>query len=160
MPRGDVMITRNDCVLLLTEIQQQTGESMSAFIRQVFSSPDVDINILKFINSKRQLDLTKFYEKLRKSYNNKKSSLYINIVKETEDPTEVLTTLSSLNLQILLFAKNVEDKSMFFSHARSQEITAVLNNYFKTFDIQPCLKLLRLIKADLKVCEMIDKEGD
>lgn len=160
MPKGVIMITRNDCVLLLTEIQKQTGEPMGAYIRQIFNSPDVDINILKFINSKRQLDLTKFYEKLRKSYNNKKSSLYINIVKETEDPTEVLTTLSSLNLQILLFAKNVEDKSMFFNHARSQEITAVLNNYFKTFDIQPCLKLLKLIKADLKVCEMIDKEGD
>ena len=154
------MITRNDCVLLLTEIQQQTGESMNSYIRQVFNSPEIDINILKFINNKRQLDLTRFYEKLRRSYNNKKSSLYINIVKETEDPTEVLTTLASLNLQILLFCKNVQDKSMFFSHARSQEITLVLNNYFKTYDIQPCLKLLKLIKADLKVCEMIDKEGD
>lgn len=151
------MITKNDCVLLLTEIQQQTGESTSALIRQVFNSTDVDVNILKFINDKRQLDLTKFYEKIRKSYNNKKSVLYINIVKETEDPTEVLTTLSSLNLQILLFAKNVEDKVLFFKHARSEEITMVLNNYFKTFDIRPCLQLLKLIKADLKVCEFINK---
>ena len=151
------MITRNDCVLLLTEIQQQTRESMSSYIKKVFNSPDIDIDILKFINNKRQLDLTRFYEKLRKSYNNKKSSLYINIVKETEDPTEVLTTLASLNLQILLFAKNVEDKSMFFNHARSQEITMVLNNYFKTYDIKPCLQLLRLVKADLKVCEYMNK---
>ena len=154
------MITRNDCVLLLTDIQNQTGESTSKYVKELFKSHDINIDILKYINSKRQLELTKFYQKLRKSYNNKRSSLYINIVKETDDPTAVLTTLASLNLQILLFAKNVYDKPMFFSHARSTEITLVLNNYFKTYDIQPCLKLLRLIKADLKVCEMIDKEGD
>ena len=154
------MITRNDCVLLLTEIQNQTGENTTKYVKELFKSSEINIDILKYINGKRQLDLTKFYQKLRKSYNNKRSSLYINIVKETEDPTEVLTTLASLNLQILLFAKNVDDKPMFFSHARSNEITLVLNNYFKTYDIQPCLKLLRLIKADLKVCEMIDKEGD
>lgn len=151
------MITRNDCILLLTDIQNQTGENTQKYIKDLFKSTDIDINILKYINSKRQLELTKFYEKLRKSYNNKKSSLYINIVKETDDPTDVLTTLSSLNLQILLFAKHLEDKAMFFNHARSQEITLVLNNYFKTYDIQPCLKLLKLIKADLKVCEMIDR---
>ena len=150
------MITRNDCVLLLTEIQNRTGESTIKYVKELFKSNDLDINVLKYINNKRQLDLTKFYQKLRKSYNNKRSSLYINIVKETEDPTEVLTTLASLNLQILLFSKNVDDKPMFFSHARSNEITLVLNNYFKTYDIQPCLKLLKLIKADLKVCELID----
>lgn len=151
------MITRNDCILLLTDIQNQTGENTQQYIKDLFKSTDINIDILKYINSKRQLELTKFYEKLRKSYNNKKSSLYINIVKETDDPTDVLTTLSSLNLQILLFAKHLEDKAMFFNHARSQEITLVLNNYFKTYDIQPCLKLLKLIKADLKVCEMIDR---
>ena len=149
------MITKNDCVLLLTEIQSITGENTTNYIKQLYSSVDIPIDILSYINKKRQLDLTMFYEKLRKSYNNKKSSLYINIVKDTEDPTEVLTTLSSLNLQILLFAKNVEDKAMFYKHARSQEVTLVLNNYFKTYDIQPCLRLLKLIKADLKVCEML-----
>ena len=150
------MITKNDLVLLLTDIQTQTGENTTQLIKQVFRSVDIDVDILKYINEKRQLDLTKFYEKIRKSYNNKKSKLYINIVKETEDPTEVLTTLSSLNLQILLFAKDVEDKAMFFNHARCLEIMSVLNNYFKTFDIQPCLKLLKLIKADVKVCEYLE----
>lgn len=154
------MITKNDCVLLLTDIQIQTGKSTSKYIKQLFNDVDIPIDILRYINDVRQLDLTKFYQKLRKSYNNKKSSLYINIVKESEEPNSVLTTLSSLNLQILLFAKNVEDRAMFFKHARSQEITMVLNNYFKTFDIQPCLKLLKLIKADLKVCEMIEGKNE
>ena len=151
------MITKNDCVLLLTEIQEQTGENTSKLIKRLYIEPDIPIDVLKFINDKRQLDLTKFYEKLRKSYNNKKSSLYINIVKETEDPTDVLTTLASLNLQILLFAKNVDNKALFFNHARSLEITKVLNNYFKTFDILPCLQLMKLIKADLKVCDFIER---
>ena len=83
------MITRNDCVLLLTEIQNQTGESTTKYIKELFRSNDISVDILKYINDKRQLDLTKFYQKIRKSYNNKRSSLYINIVKETEDPTEV-----------------------------------------------------------------------
>lgn len=151
------MITKNDCVLLLTEIQNNTGESTAPQIKKLFSTVDIPIEILSFINSHRQLDLTRFYEKLRKSYNNKKSTLYINIVKEIEEPVEVLTTLASLNLQILLFAKNVDDKAMFFNHARSSEITYVLNNYFKKYDIQPCIKLLQLIKADLKVCEYMEK---
>lgn len=150
------MITKNDLVLLLTDIQTQTGENTTQLIKQVFRSVDIDVDVLRYINEKRQLDLTRFYEKIRKSYNNKKSKLYINIVKETEDPTEVLTTLSALNLQILLFAKNVDDKAMFFNHARCVEILSVLNTYYKTFDIQPCLKLLKLIKADLKVCEYIN----
>jgi hypothetical protein len=152
------MITKNDCVILLTDIQTQTGENTTKYVKQVFQEPDISIDILKYINDKRQLELTKFYQKLRKSYNNKKSSLYINIVKEVTEPYDVLTTLSSLNLQILLFAKNLEDKAMFFKHARSDEITKVINNYFKTFDIQPCLKLMQLIKADLKICEFLDKK--
>ena len=154
------MITKNDCILLLTEIQTKTGESTDKYIKQLFTQVDIPIEVLLFINNNRQLELTKFYEKLRKSYNNKKSSLYINIVKEIEDPVEVLTTLSSLNLQILLFSKKLSDKAMFFNHARSSEITYVLNNYFKTYDIQPCLKLLKLIKADLKVCEFLNENSN
>ena len=57
--------------------------------------------------------------------------------------------------QILLYSRQVEDRQMFLKHARSSEITAVLNNYFKTYDLTSCLKLLRLIKIDLKALESI-----
>ena len=148
------MITKNDCLLLLKDLQN-SGIDTLAKAQELVMTPEVSVNVIKFINDNRQLDLTKFYEKLRKSYNAKKSSLYINIVKEVEDVTEVLTTLAALQLQILLFCKTADNKQMFLKHARAEEISKVLANYFKTYDLTNCLKLLRLVKADLKALEYI-----
>ena len=148
------MITRNDCYLLLAEINEK-GIDTSAQIKSRMSSTSIPLDVIKFINDNRQLDLTSFYEKIRKSYNNKKSKLYINIVKEVENPQDVLTTLSSLLTQILLFTKSADDKQMFMRHSRAQEISQVLHNYFKDYNLTNCVKLLRLIKADLKVLENI-----
>lgn len=148
------MITKTDCYLLLADLEKDgvdTAETLSLLI----SSPNLSIDVLKFINDHRQLDLSTFYERLRKNYNNKKSNLYKNIVKEIEEPSEVLTTLSAMLTQILLFSKNLENREMFLKHARCSEITAVLNNYFKNYDLTNCLKLLRIIKADLKCLESI-----
>lgn len=146
------MITRNDCYLLLAEINEK-GIDTSAQIKNLMSSTSIPLDVIKFINDNRQLDLTSFYEKIRKSYNNKKSKLYINIVREVENPQEVLTTLSSLLTQILLFTKSADDKQMFMRHSRAQEISQVLNSYFKDYNLTNCVKLLRLIKADLKALE-------
>ena len=106
------MITKNDCYLLLSELNEK-GVDTSSPIKDLMSSTSPSIDVIKFINDNRQLDLTAFYEKIRKSYNNKKSKLYINIVKEIEHPQDVLVTLSSLLNQILLFSKNAEDRQMF-----------------------------------------------
>ena len=148
------MITKNDCLLLLADLKDK-GVDTSVVTKQLMSSPSIDIEVLKFINDNRQLDLTAFYEKIRKSYNNKKSNLYINIVKEIEEPQEVLTTLSAMMTQILLFSKNLEDKQMFFKHSRVNEIVKVLNNYFTTYDLTYCIKLIKLIKLDIKALESI-----
>lgn len=148
------MISKNDCLILLTDLENKGLETQSQ-IKTLLSNNSVTLDVLKFINDNRQLDLTKFYEKLRKSYNNHKSNLYINIVKEVEEPNEVLTTLSSFLTQLLLFSRNVDDKQMFLRHARANEITFVLNNYFKTYDLTNCIKVLRCIKADLKALESI-----
>ena len=59
-----------------------------------------------------------------------------------------------VQLQILLFAKNAKDRQMFLRHSRAEEISLVLNNYFKTYDITPCLKLLKYVKADLKCIDI------
>lgn len=154
------MITKNDLYLLLSELEDKginTEQQMNTLIRQ----SEVPIDVIQFINSNRQLDLTGFYEKIRKSYNNKKSSLYKNIVRsdETDDPKEVLTTLSQLLTQILLYSKNVEDRKMFLRHQRQEEISKVLCNYFQRYDLQNCVNLLRVIKADLKILEMISKKS-
>jgi len=150
------MITKNDLILLLTDLQEN-GVDVDKYLLSTITSSNINIEALKFINDNRQIDLAKFYELLRKNYNDKKSPLYKNIVNEKieDNPTEVLTTLAALNLQILLFAKKLDNNEMFLKHSRAEEITRVLNNYYKTYDLIPCFKLLKLIKADLKVLESI-----
>lgn len=151
------MLTKNDIILLLTELEN-TGITVKSQLVQVFNSEKIPTSVLKFINDNRQLDVANFYEMLRRSYNQKKSPLYKNLVREEfNDPSDVLTTLSALNLQILLFAKNLADSKMFLKHSRGEEITEVLNNYYKTYDLIPCLKALRVIKADLKSFEHIQR---
>lgn len=146
------MITKNDAYILLAELEEN-GVDTKEITLKLASSPTLPIDVIKFINDHRQLELTQFFERLRKNYNNKKSNLYINIVKEIEEPNEVLTTLSALLTQILLFANKLPNKQMFLRHSRCNEITSVLNNYFNKYDLTNCVKLLRLIKIDLKCLE-------
>lgn len=148
------MITKNDCLILLSDIEKK-GIDTSAVINELLSN-GMTLNVIKFINDNRQLDVSAFYEKIRKSYNQKKSNLYMNIVKEDfVEPAKTLTTLSALLTQILLFSKNVQDRQMFLKHSRADEITKVLNGYFTSWDITTCIKLLRLIKVDLKALESV-----
>lgn len=123
------MISKSDLVLILTELSEN-GVDTSKQISKVLTSREIPLDVVKFINDQRELEVNKFYTHIRKSYNTGKSKLYINIVKEIDDVTEVLTTLSSLNLQILLFSKKVKDKQIFFNHCRAAEINKVLTLYF------------------------------
>lgn len=152
------MITKRDCILLLSELSA-TGIDTTAILNKAIKATDVDLSVIQFINSHRQLDVNAFYEKIRKSYNSKKSMLYKNIVTcdEVDCTDTVLTTLAALNLQILLYMNNVEDTKMFMSHTRFEEINQVLLNYSRTYDLVPCIKVLQIIKADLKAFEYINK---
>ena len=153
------MITRNDCILLLSELSLH-GINTDGMIQKTLASPNIDIDVISFINKHRQMDVTTFYEKIRRSYNNKKSELYKNIVTcDEQDCTQtVLTTLSALSLQILLFAKNVSNERMFLNHTRFEEIHQALLNYSKTYDLVPCIKVLQIVKADLKALEFSLKQ--
>lgn len=149
------MLTKNDLLLLLTDIEAE-GKNVDNLITKLLKSETIPFEVLKYINDSRQFDVSAFYEMLRKNYNNKKSKLYINLVKEELDnPCELLITLAALNLQILLFAKKLNDNKLFLKHSRAEEITRVLNIYYKTYDLIPCLKLLKLIKADLVAFEQL-----
>lgn len=152
------MITKQDCLLLLSELQK-TGVDTSEYVRKTISSPTVDLQVLKFINDSRPLDIVDFYTKIRKSYNSKKSSLYKNIVKDLDETNinEVLTTVASLQLQVLLFAKQVEDPEIFFKHARLEEIGLCLVDYAKNYSLINCIQLLRVVKADIKALESISR---
>ena len=147
------MITYSDCLILLTDLNDK-GIDCTSEIKKL-NKEGVTLNTLKFINDNRELDLTKFYEKIRKSYNNKKSNLYINIMKDLDDTSKVLTTLNSYSLQVLLFSKDVEDKNMFYKFSRLEEVYKCLYLYSKTFDLIPCMKLVNLIKSDIKALESI-----
>lgn len=148
------MIKKTDILMLLTELQEK-GEDVSKYIKTLYKTPEIPLDTIKFINEHRELDVVSFYEKLRSNYNHKKSDLYINIVKETDDLSEILTTLAAYNLQVLLFAKKLTNKDSFYKASRVEEVTRVLNNYYKTYDIDKCRLLLTLIKADIKLFEGI-----
>lgn len=152
------MITKQDCLLLLSELRSK-GVDTTAQIRKCVSSPTVDLDILKFINDNRPLDIVDFYTKIRKSYNNKKSVLYKNIVKELDETqiTDILSTLASLQLQIFLFAKNVDDPELFYKHARLDEISKCLLDYSQSYSLVNCINLLRIVKADMKALESISR---
>lgn len=149
------MISKNDLVLLLAELEAQ-DINVKSEMNRLFKSEDIPLDVLKFINEHRQFEVANFYEMLRKNYNQKKSPLYKNIVKEEyTKASEVLSTLAALHLQIVLYANKLDDNKLFLTHSRASEITDVLSNYYKTYDLIPCYKLLKLIKTDLKVFESI-----
>jgi hypothetical protein len=144
------MIKPEDVILLLSELEKD-GVYVADHILEQLKSNTPNMDAIAFINKHRQMDVAAFYEKIRKSYNEKHSTLYINIVKEIDDVNKVLTTLSALQTQLLLFyTKEAEDKEMFLRHSRASEISKVLLNYYMTYDLKPCIKLIQLIKADIK----------
>lgn len=148
------MIPKVQCLTLLFEMKNN-GIDVDNDIKYLMSH-DVNQEIIQKVLTYKEPNLRAFYEKLRKSYNNKKSKLYINIVKETDlEPKEVLCTLGSLQLQILLFYKTLNDDPFFLTNARFNEITDCLKHFYETGDIVPCQELLSLFKADLKLLEEI-----
>lgn len=150
------MITKTDCLNKLFDLRDK-GVECDSYIKKLMVSPSPSIETIKFINSNLELPVRTFYEKLRKSYNDGRSKLYINIVKiNTLEPKEVLCALGSLQLQELLFNKTANDNS-FLRNARFDEISKCMLNYYNTGDIIPCQKLLELIRTDLKVLEEISK---
>ncbi len=148
------MLAKTDLILLLTEMQEN-GAEVSDQLRKVATSPTIPLDVVKFINDNRQMDVAAFYERIRKNYNDKRSDLYKNIVKEVDEPLDVITTLSAFALQVILFSKHTDNEQLFFKHSRVEEVTRVLNNYYKTFDVTSCMKVLKLIKIDLKAFESI-----
>ena len=149
------MISKNELVLLLTDLEKSGVEGASKQIKDALLSKNIEFSTLKFINDNRPLEIIQFYERMRKNYNSKKSPLYKNIVKDIDDVEEIITTLHAYALQVNLFSKKLENKQLFFKHAREEEVTRVLNKYYTDYDITSAVKVLRLIKADLVAFETI-----
>lgn len=146
------MIRKNDLILLLTQMEAE-GVDIGDQMERLMLADGIPMESLRFINSHRQLDLTKFYERVRHNYNTKRSDLYINIMKEDIEPQEVITTLCALLLQITLFSKHADNRTGFLEWSRAGEISKVLTTYFSSMDMQDALKMLRVIKTDIKALE-------
>ena len=71
------MLTKNDLLLLLTDIETD-GKNVDGLITKLLKSETIPFEVLKYTNDSRQFDVSAFYEMLRKNYNNKRSNLYIN----------------------------------------------------------------------------------
>lgn len=135
---------------------EDRGVNIDNYMRKLVVSKEIPLDVLKFISQHRGIEVANFYEMLRKKYNQKKSPLYLNIVKEVSQPDEVITTLSCLLTQITLYGNKLEAKDGFIKEVRAEEITRVLNEYFKTGVYDTCVSLLKIIKSDLLVLEYIN----
>ena len=80
-----MIITRQDLLTIVADNAE--------LIRQIYENPE---SVLKQCKQNGDLEIFNFYDYCRKSYNQKHSKIYINVVKEVEEPKKVLTTLSAL----------------------------------------------------------------
>lgn len=148
------MINQNDIILLLAQLQKD-GVDTSAEMAKVMASNAIPLSTLKFINSNRQLEVSEFYALIRKNYNQKKSQLYKNIMKEQLSADEVLTTLAALLLQLNLFANKTKNKALFLKWCRADAISQALATYYETNDMSVPRRLLQIIKSDIKTFEAL-----
>ena len=146
------MLNKADCLSILVKLED-SGIEINQIMKKLIVSKDVPLDVLKFIADNRGIEVMNFYEMLRKKHNKDKSPLYINILKCEESNQDVITTLTCLLTQIVLYSNKLSNKVQFLMEARAEEITRVLNKYFSTGKIDECLALLQLIKTDLLVLE-------
>ena len=150
------MLTKDDCMSILISLEDK-GIDINSQMKNLIISPNPPISVLKFIIENKGVSVVEFYEMLRKKHNQKKSSLYKNILDETADIFQAVTMLSCLLTQIILFGQKLDTgATMFFAEVRAEEIASVLTEYFKSGDFERGLKLLKLIKSDLLVLEYLN----
>ena len=149
------MINKSDLMTILVTLEDR-GIKIDQQMKRLLTSKEIPIDVLKFILDNKGIEVANFYEMLRKKYNQKKSPLYHNIVKDNLDSEEVVTTLACLLVQITLYSKKLPaNKELFQREVRAEEISRVLNNYYATGMLDSCLSLMKLLKTDLVVLEHI-----
>ena len=56
------MITKNDCLILLADIENK-GINTASYTQELIKSQTLPLSVIKFINDNRQLDVAAFYER-------------------------------------------------------------------------------------------------
>lgn len=150
------MLDKTYCYKILLEMKDT--HNIIPYVNLLSKSNIVPKEVVQFINQHRDLELTNFYEKLRESYNNKKSKLYLQIVNEKRDPLNILKTISSFITRSLIFSEKLDekDKLSFYKSVRMNECSLALSKYFIDNDISLVLEILNIVRDDIKILE--DKE--
>ena len=149
------MLNKSDCMSILIKLEDK-GVDINAQMKKLILAKDIPIDVLKFIAEKQGLEAVNFYEMLRKSYNNKKSKLYKNILDDI-NIDDVCVILSSLLLQIALYSSKLTDtKNSFLQEIRANEISDALADFYKSDNVEKCLAVLNAIKTDLLVLEYLN----
>lgn len=149
------MLNKSDCMSILIKLEDK-GVDINAQMKKLILAKDIPIDVLKFIAEKQGLEAVNFYEMLRKSYNNKKSKLYKNILDDI-NLDNICVILSSLLLQIALYSSKLTDtKDSFLQEIRANEISEALADFYKSDNVEKCLAVLNAIKTDLLVLEYLN----
>lgn len=149
------MLNKSDCMSILIKLEDK-GVDINAQMKKLILAKDIPIDVLKFIAEKQGLEAVNFYEMLRKSYNNKKSKLYKNLLDDIKIE-DVCVILSSLLLQIALYSSKLTDtKNSFLQEIRANEISEALADFYKSDNVEKCLAVLNAIKTDLLVLEYLN----
>ena len=149
------MLNKSDCMSILIKLEDK-GVDINAQMKKLILAKDIPIDVLKFIAEKQGLEAVNFYEMLRKSYNNKKSKLYKNILDDIK-LEDACVILSSLLLQIALYSSKLTDtKNSFLQEIRANEISEALADFYKSDNVEKCLAVLNAIKTDLLVLEYLN----
>ena len=149
------MLNKSDCMSILIKLEDK-GVDINAQMKKLILAKDIPIDVLKFIAEKQGLEAVNFYDMLRKSYNNKKSKLYKNILDDI-NLDNICVILSSLLLQIALYSSKLTDtKDSFLQEIRANEISEALADFYKSDNVEKCLAVLNAIKTDLLVLEYLN----
>lgn len=149
------MITKADCMDILVKLEDK-GVKIDSYMKKLLISKEIPLDVLQFISKNQGLEAGNFYEMLRKKHNKDKSPLYTNILKDITNQDDVITTLTCLLTQIVLYSNKLDNKTSFLKEIRAEEVSRVLNKYFATGVADDCFTLLKLIKTDLLVLEYIN----
>ena len=84
------MITKNDCLSILVRLEDTGVANIDTYMRKLLVSREIPLEVLKFISDNSGLEISNFYEMIRKNHNKKKSPLYTNIVREQSEPKDII----------------------------------------------------------------------
>lgn len=147
------MLTKSECLSVLSSIDANDGE-VNRQIRALMSSPTIPVDVIRFIIDHKSSDEAEFYEMLRRQHNKQKSKIYTSILRDPESSADAALTLSCFLTQVMLYERKIENPARFFKSIRADEISAALSQFFLDSTSDVCIRMLRLIRADLLVFEL------